>query len=194
MLVECTLALVIIFNRRRIGDVQYLKIKNYVNKQQSNLTQFENSISDTEKILAKKYKRVLNSGKGSREVVILIPPELERYIETLLSHRNNFLKDDNDYLFAIPGSKIKWCRGDVAIRKLCKDMSLENPWLITSNKLRKQIATVMQILALSKDDIKQFSKFMGHTEKTHNEFYEYVRTYHVTKIGYDCMTISKTER
>jgi hypothetical protein len=43
---------------------------------------------------------------------------------------------------------------------------------MTSNKLRKHIATVMQILSLSKDEAKQFSQFVGHTEKTHQEFYE----------------------
>nr|CAI5827409.1 unnamed protein product [Callosobruchus analis] len=30
----------------------------------------------------------------------------------------------------------------------------------------------MQILNMTKQDCKQFSKFMGHTEKTHEEFYE----------------------
>lgn len=49
---------------------------------------------------------------------------------------------------------------------------VENPESITSNKLRKQIATVTQILSLTKEETKQFSKFMGHTEKTHEEFYE----------------------
>jgi hypothetical protein len=51
-------------------------------------------------------------------------------------------------------------------------MELQHPETISSNKLRKQIATVMQILNLTKDEAKQFANFMGHTEKTHNEFYE----------------------
>lgn len=51
-------------------------------------------------------------------------------------------------------------------------MNLQNPDAISSNKLRKHIATVAQILNMSKQDTKQFSKFMGHDEKTHNEFYE----------------------
>ena len=111
-------------------------------------------------------------GKVSRAVVILVSPALEKLIEILLLHRDNFIEKNNEYLFAMPGSRISWGRGDVAIRKLVNKMNLENPSVMTSNKLRKQIATVMQIWSLTKEDTKQFSKFMGHTEKTHNEFYE----------------------
>ncbi|KAI4468081.1 hypothetical protein MML48_2g00016979 [Holotrichia oblita] len=53
-----------------------------------------------------------------------------------------------------------------------KKIKLENPQAISSNKLRKQIATIMQILNLSKAETKQFSDFMGHTLKTQEEFYE----------------------
>ncbi|KAI4457871.1 hypothetical protein MML48_7g00007744 [Holotrichia oblita] len=184
MLVQCLLALLIIFNRRRIGDVQYLKISDYKNDQRSNYTDFENALSATEKVLATKYRRVLNSGKGSRAVVILIPEMIEKYIKLLLKQRDKFIDTDNDYLFAVPGSKVKWGRGDVAIRNLTKKMTLKNPSAITSNKLRKQIATVMQILSLSKDDIKQFSTFMGHTQKTHEEFYELpVDVYQTAKVS-----------
>jgi hypothetical protein len=130
-------------------------------------------LSPTEKILATKYKRVLNSRKGSRAVVILIPKVIEECIITLMKERHQFIDCDNDYVFDIPGSKVKWGRGDVGIRNLTKKIKLENPTAITSNKLRKHIATVMQILSLTKDDVKQFSTFMGHTQKTHEEFYEY---------------------
>ncbi|KAJ8929701.1 hypothetical protein NQ314_017595 [Rhamnusium bicolor] len=191
-LVQCLLALLIIFNRRRIGDVQYLKISDYKNDQRSNYTDFENVLSSTEKVLATKYRRVLNSGKGSRAVVILFPEVIEIYIKLLLEHRNKFIEEDNDYLFAIPGSKVKWGRGDIAIRNLTKKMRLKNPSAITSNKLRKQIATVMQILNLSKDDVKQFSTFMGHTEKTHEEFYELpVDLYQTAKVSKMLLMIEK---
>lgn len=79
---------------------------------------------------------------------------------------------DNEYVFATPGSKIKWGKGDVAIKALTRLIKLENPEAISSNKLRKQIATVMQILNLTKDEAKQFATSMGHTQKTHEEFYE----------------------
>lgn len=169
-LVQSVLALTVLFNRRRIGDVQYLKIAEYLNNMcYSNLDEFE--ISQSEKILTKQYKRVVTGGKGSRKIVILFPPELQGFIQTIIDVRNktNLVPLANDYLFALPGTK-KWARADVAIRQIATSCGLE-PDIMSSNKLRKQIATVMQLLNLSKTETRQFAQFMGHTEKTHEEFY-----------------------
>lgn len=170
--VHCILALVILFNRRRIGDVQYLKIKDYEKETRSNFTDFQSALTESENILTKKYKRVVNSGKGSNAVVILVPELLQKFIKVLLTERKKYIPEENEYVFAIPNSKIKWGQGDVSIRFLTKKIDLQYPEAISSNKLRKQIATVAQILNLSKEDMRQVSKFMGHTEKTHAEFYE----------------------
>lgn len=93
-------------------------------------------------------------------------------IATMLKYRSKYIPKENEYVFANPNSKIKWGQGDVAIRNLTKQINLKYPEAISSNKLRKHIATVTQILNLSPEELKQFSKFMGHTEKTHSEFYE----------------------
>lgn len=171
-LLNCTLALLILFNRRRIGDVQYLKLQDYNNhEKKTDSTDFQDTLTETEKQLTMAYKRVVNTGKGSRPVVVLVPNLLQKYISILLTHRADFIPSDNEYLFALPGSTIKWGK-DVAFRFLTNKMNLKYPQAIGSNKLRKHIATVMQILNLSRTEAKQFSNFMGHTEKTHEEFYE----------------------
>lgn len=171
-LVNCTLALLILFNRRRIGDVQFLKIEDYKRENISSYVDFESVLTKTERVLTKKYRRVVNGGKGSRPVALLIPEILQKYINLLLKHREKYIGSGNGYIFANPDSTIEWGKGDVAIRTLAKNMKLKNHQAISSNKLRKQIATVMQLLNLTKDETKQFSKFMGHTQKTHEEFYE----------------------
>lgn len=51
-------------------------------------------------------------------------------------------------------------------------IKLDHPETITSNNLGRHISTVMQILNLTQDEMKQFSNFMGHAQKTHDEFYE----------------------
>lgn len=172
LLIYCTLTLIILFNRRRIGDVQYLKIKDYLCERKTDFRDFESTLSDDEKVLTQRYKRVVNGGKGTRAVVVLIPELLQGFIQILLQKRHKFIPSDNKYVFAIPNRKIKWCQGDVAFRKLTDLIKLKNAASITSNKLRKHIATTMQILSMTKNDCKQFSKFMGHTDKTHEEFYE----------------------
>lgn len=172
LLVNCTLAMLIVFNRRRIGDVQFLKINDYNREEKISFVDFENALSETEKLLTKKYRRVVNGGKGSKAVVILVPEIIQQYVSILIQNREKYLPQDNDYVFAVPGSTIKWGKGDVAIRTLMKKINLKEPQAFTSNKLRKHIATVMQLLNLSQDEVKQFSTFMGHTQKTHEEYYE----------------------
>lgn len=128
LLANTALALLILFIRRRIGDVQFLKIEDYKKDQRSNcVPEFENALSETERMLTTKYKRVLNSGKGSRAVVILVPEMLQNYVNILLKNREKYIPRDNDYVFAIPGSSIPWGKGDVAIRSLASKMNLENP-------------------------------------------------------------------
>ncbi|XP_031328096.1 uncharacterized protein LOC116159286 isoform X1 [Photinus pyralis] len=193
LLIQCVLSLLILFNRRRIGDVQYLKISDYKSDKKSNYTDFDHVLTDVERSLTQKYKRVLNSGKGSRAVVILIPEELQNMINVLLAERNKYILDsNNDYVFAMPDSTIKWGKGDVAIRALCKKIQIENPKAISSNNLRKQIATVTQILSLKPEEAKQFANFMGHTQKTHDEFYELpVDIYQTAKVSKLLMMMEK---
>jgi hypothetical protein len=92
MLNKCALSLLILFNRRRIGDVQYLKITDYKEDRRSDYTDFENALTEAEKVLTTQYKRVVNSGKGSRAVVILVPKEIEKIINTL-QYRNDHIFD-----------------------------------------------------------------------------------------------------
>ncbi|KAK9701402.1 hypothetical protein QE152_g30629 [Popillia japonica] len=136
-----------------------------------NCKDFENALTEAERVLITKYKRVVNSGKESRAVVILIPTLLQNFRDLLLKYRLNVIPSDNEYVFAVPGT-IKSGKGDVAIKTLRKKIELQNPNAISSNKLRKHIATVMQILNLTQDEAKQFANFMGHAEKTQWEVYE----------------------
>ncbi|KAJ8933279.1 hypothetical protein NQ314_014107 [Rhamnusium bicolor] len=183
-LVQCSLALLIVFNRRRIGDVQFLKIEDYKLEKNNIFADFESILTESEKVLTGKYKRVINSGKGSKAVVILIPEIIQDFINILLDNRSKYIPSDNEYVFATPGSTIKWGNGDVAIKNLSRKIKLKNPEAISTNKLRKQIATVMQILNLTKDETKQFSDFMGHTQKTYEQSYELpVDIYQTAKVS-----------
>lgn len=50
LIVECNLALLILFNRRRIGDVQYLKVNDYQTERKSNFVDFQKVPTETEKV------------------------------------------------------------------------------------------------------------------------------------------------
>ncbi|KAJ8971508.1 hypothetical protein NQ314_000670 [Rhamnusium bicolor] len=108
LLVRCTLALLILFNRRRIGDVQYLKIDDYKSERKTDFQDFEAALTDSEEVLTQQYKRVINGGKGSRAVVILVPQLLQHFIDLLLKNRDKYTLPDNNYAFAMPKSKLSW--------------------------------------------------------------------------------------
>lgn len=105
-------------------------------------------------------------------MVILFSQNLQNYIDIILQIREtiDLIPHKNPYLFGHPDSN-RWARGDVAMTKFAKKANLQYPNEITSNKLRKQIATVIQILSLTQEVSEQFAQFMGHTQKTRNEFY-----------------------
>lgn len=50
LMVNVILALLILVNRRCIGDVQYLKLADYNNDQHNSCPDFENALTETEKI------------------------------------------------------------------------------------------------------------------------------------------------
>ncbi|KAF5305801.1 hypothetical protein FQA39_LY09137 [Lamprigera yunnana] len=112
---------------------------NKVSEVGSSFKDFEGALIELEKVLTTKYEKVLNSGKGSPAVVILIPELVKNFINILLEHRSKYIPSDNDYVFAINGSRIKWGKGDVTLRVLAKKVKLENPAAFISNKLRKHI-------------------------------------------------------
>lgn len=137
--------------------MQFLKVDDYNDEERNNCSDFERTLSETEKMLTKQYRRIVNGGKGSRPVVILIPEIIQEFIKILIQNRKKYIPVENEYLFAVPGSSIKWGKGDVAKRTLISKTNLKEPAAFTNNKLRKHIATVTQLLNLSPDEAKQFS-------------------------------------
>lgn len=112
---------------------------------------------------------------------------MQEYINLLLDIRRTtfIIPDKNRYLFAYPGVAEQWIRGDVILKRFAMSSAVENSLAMTSNRLRKQIATLMQIVNLNKDDYSHITKFMGHTEKTHHEFYE------ITQNAYQAAKVAK---
>ncbi|KAF5278702.1 hypothetical protein FQR65_LT15590 [Abscondita terminalis] len=171
-LTESALALTIILNRKRIGDVQYTKLESYTKDSTTN-TQEEcfNVLSESEKELSKHFKRIITVEKGSRSVPILFSKHVQQCMDTLLAVRYKFVPEENSFLFALPGSSAKWVDGSSILRKYAVYCGAKNPGTLTSSRLRKQIATVLQILNLNDTEMEQLATFMGHTRKTHEDFY-----------------------
>jgi hypothetical protein len=167
-LTECILAWTIMFNRKRIGDVQYLKVETYNNSGANNIDQepFVDSLTHCEQILSKKFKRVVTGGKGSRPVPILFSQKMQKFISCILKTRENSNVEptSNPYLFTNPGSEHRWMADVNVMRKLAKDCGAQNAALLTSTKFRKHIATTLQLMTMESNEMEQIATFMGHTK------------------------------
>lgn len=88
LLAECTLVLVLIFNRKRVGKVQFLTIASYENSNYSlNQEECLSSLSELEKNMSASFKRVVVFGKGSKPVPILFTKLMQRYVNMILTIR-----------------------------------------------------------------------------------------------------------
>ncbi|KAG5874725.1 hypothetical protein JTB14_037241 [Gonioctena quinquepunctata] len=160
-----------LLNRKRGGELQRLPLHLYQNvPEHQSYEEFNDAISQTEKILMKKFKRVVTRGKRDRGVPVLFTTDVQQHLKELIALRDNFVKKENIYLFPtlhhdtpITGYKV--------MQKHAKLSGAKNPEAITSTRLRKHLATMSQILELSPNDIEQLATFMGHTKDVHKQVY-----------------------
>lgn len=120
-LTECVLAETVMFNRKRIGDGQYLTIAAYSHDNRSiSQEEYIQLLTDAEKLLARNLKELLVAGgKGSKPVAILFSKMLQKLISCLFKVRTDFklVSDSNPYLFVNVGSEYRWISGVNVIRK-----------------------------------------------------------------------------
>ncbi|KAL1509927.1 hypothetical protein ABEB36_004591 [Hypothenemus hampei] len=156
ILMECVLAKTVIFNRKRIGDVQYLQVNSYTkdNSNMNNHEEFSSSLTAVEQILSKKFKRIIIDGKHSKPVPILFSKKFK------IRKAYSIVPPSNPYLFANPNSVNSWMSGVHVLRRLAKESQAEKPHLLTSTKFRKHIATTLQLMDMQPDEMEQVAKFI----------------------------------
>lgn len=172
-LLETVFCRIILLNRKRPGELQRLLLETYLKSEdsgQSNYEEFDNAMAPTEKILLKKFKRVVTRGKRGRGVPILFSDDVQRHVDILIKVRANFLGSDNLYLFGNPKCKSPIV-GYKILEKYARLCGAKNPNSLTATRLRKHLATLTQIFNMTENDIEQLATFMGHTTGVHRQSY-----------------------
>jgi hypothetical protein len=169
---EATLTIVIVHNRKRQGDVEFTLKEDYL-RDMTTVHQDEmiQTLSEAEKMFVAETKRINTTGKGSRSVPILFPKSAQKFVVVMLSARNQFVPEKNAYLFALDSTEEQRINGAYTLRKFANSCGAQHPATLTSTRLRKQIATVLQVLNLSETEKEQLATFMGHTKETHEQYY-----------------------
>ncbi|KAG5863048.1 hypothetical protein JTB14_030290 [Gonioctena quinquepunctata] len=161
---------IILLNRRRPAEVAQIKVQTYtsVNLDSRNENEFENCLTETERVLLTSYSRIMIRGKRGRGVPILLSVNMRKHFDCLMKIRNNFVSH-NDYVFHTSGDN--FIDGTKVLYKYAKKCGVRCPKSISATRLRKHLATVTQLLQFSEKDLEQLLKFMGHTLNIHCNVY-----------------------
>lgn len=172
-LAKVTLAQVILFNRRRAGEVSSMPFSAYLSRDTSETHEDVNlAITPLEYKLCKYFIWITIVGKRGRRVPVLLTPLMKESLDTLIENREDCgVLDENGFLFALPHS-VHYLRGLDCIRHFVHECDgIKNPKVLTSTKLRKHIATLSTVLNLKTTELDQFADFLGHNIDVHRGHY-----------------------
>lgn len=185
MLNEAVLVQVIIFNKRREGEAACFKLQIYKTASTNPINKdIYETLSPLEKELSKLLTRIEMRGKSGKMVPVFFTERMKESIDLLIKRRDEvYIPPENPYLFARPGAMTNM-RGCDCLRKHAEESKAENPELLRSPQLRKQVATLYQLLDLSEQELEQVARFMGHDIRVHQDFYRQTdKTFQIAKIS-----------
>lgn len=101
---KVTLCQVILFNRRREGEVSKMSLNSFILRDTSSThPDVELALSDLEKSLCKHFQRIEIRGKRGRKVPVLLTPDMVTLMELLVKTRRNCdVLDENIFMFGRP--------------------------------------------------------------------------------------------
>lgn len=176
-LTEFTMASIIVFNRRRVGDTQNILDDDFRRKEDIDDSTNEEMLSDlseSSKRIAKQFSRMKVRGKKNRTVPVLLKAEITSCLTLLLTHRQDAgISSNNLYLFGLPSKndESKVVEAGRILSKFAKACGAKYPTRLTATNLRKHLATVCVTLKLDDTAVGIVSEHMGHHEKVHRDCY-----------------------
>ncbi|XP_029529397.1 uncharacterized protein LOC115137295 isoform X2 [Oncorhynchus nerka] len=191
LLCHSSLALLILYNRRRECEVSKLVIAEYRARVTPQcpvpvppgappaLTPLEASLSPFERLVLPHLPRVGVQGKRGRVQPLILPPHCEPCLELLLQTRQDVGVDpQNPYVFARPyHSPATPLRGTDLLRSLARSSGTRNPRALTQTRVRRQVAILTQLLLLGEGE--ELGQPGGNAIERLEHFLE--REYHVTQ-------------
>ncbi|XP_043284902.1 uncharacterized protein [Venturia canescens] len=177
-LAQLTMAFLVTFNRKRVSDIQNIKISRYEARRRIDATTDETiykSLTPASKAIANKYARMTIRGKKGRTVPLLLFPELEKSIDLILENRKIAgVPESNEFVFGLPSynnKRIKVVDGCTAMREFSKKSGVNFPETLRGTELRKHIATHCVALNISDNETVHRAEYLGHDEPIHRKTY-----------------------
>uniref|UniRef100_A0A9J7ZFM4 SET domain-containing protein n=2 Tax=Cyprinus carpio carpio TaxID=630221 RepID=A0A9J7ZFM4_CYPCA len=170
-LAKVCLAQIILFNRRRGGEVACMTLSAFFSRDTSDPHEdVDWALSEVEKKLCRHISRIITMGKCGQPVPILLTPKMLCSLELLVKQREpcGVLKD-NVYMFAKPEAMTHF-RGSDCLRGFAKACGAKCPKSLTSTRLRKHAAVLSTVLNMTETEMDQLANFLGHDIKMNREF------------------------
>lgn len=191
-LCEALLVSIILFNRRRSGEVERLTLDVYRQKNTSNAeSDVSECLTSFEKHLVSSMTRVEIRGKRGRKVPVLLLGTVENAIDLLNKTREAAgIEKANHFVFA--NNTYGHLRGADCLRSSALAAALEHPDTMRSTNLRKHIATLSQVINLKDNELDILAQFLGHDMRVHRDFYRLPEdTLQMAKVGKLLMAMNK---
>ena len=182
---ESVLTHTILFSRRRAGEVSKMTIGDYERKKSADVDgPVAKTLTPLEKRLCTVLKRTIVKGKKRRPVAVIFNQQSIKYIDCLLENRGEFVDKDNNYLFARFAPSAGHIRGTDTMRDSANACGAKRPDTLRSTTLRKQIATLSQVMNLRDNELDVLARFLGHDIRVHREYYRLTdETIQVAKVA-----------
>ncbi|XP_053707447.1 uncharacterized protein LOC128750869 [Synchiropus splendidus] len=192
-LAQILLAQIIVFNRRRAGEVSKMLVESFESRDDHELHEdVALGLSKLEQRLCSYFSRVEIKGKRGRKVAVLLTPKMVDGLSLLVSKRVEcHVCASNAFLFARPKAMSHY-RGQDALRVCANLCGAKHPEHLRSTQLRKHVATLSQVLNLKHNELDQVADFLGHDIRVHRDFYRLpVPTTQLAKISKLLLTLEK---
>lgn len=177
-LAETTLLSLLVFNRRRPGEMERLYVEDCLSYRGINEMadkEIYDSLNPEGQALAREYVRFEIRGKRNRSVPVLVDSDTLEAIKKILEHREDAgVPQSNNYLFGLPSNdkdRPKYHRACNLMRAYSTKCGAEIPHLLRGTELRKHIATRCINLNLQGSQVTDLANFMGHHENIHKQIY-----------------------
>lgn len=159
-LARTTLAKIILLNRRRVGEVSKMKLRNFLERECSNKRE-EVGLSEYGQKLCRYFLRVGLKGKAGREVAVLLTPGMVNALNLIISKRQKCgVPNENAYLFAVP-KYLTYYSGHQSLILFADECGAKISDYLRSAPMRKEVAVASQILSFRDSELDQLSKFLG---------------------------------
>ncbi|XP_072022444.1 uncharacterized protein [Amphiura filiformis] len=167
LFVACT-----VFNHRRSGEVAEMPIASFTKRPARGKVNGEilNSLTSLERKLLQRFDVLQLRGKQNRKVPLLLKNEWVKAMELLTQRRNDCgIKTANIYFFAGGGKGP--INGWQILHDFATSANCQNPKLISTTRIRKYCATVIQLLGLTLGETEWLANHLGHDINIHRDVY-----------------------